>query len=233
MLICLHAYISIGACMIVSILNQKGGVGKTTLAVHLARYFTKLGQKVVLIDSDSQGSSMDWHERSEGSLVHIVGQPALTLPTDVKKFISMGCDWIFIDGVPQVSAKTASAIKCSDIVLIPVQPSPYDVWASSDVVELVKTHQNMNFNKPYAAFVISRKISNSNLGKEVHESLQGYEIPVFKSGTCQRVVYPHSANIGSTVLDLGNDAKEAAHEITEIAKELEGIKDVINSDQKA
>jgi len=219
--------------MIVSILNQKGGVGKTTLAVHLARYFTKKGERTMLIDSDSQGSSMDWHERSNGDLVQTVGQPALTLPQDVKKYKEMGIKWIFIDGVPQVSAKTASAIKASDIVLIPVQPSPYDVWASSEIVELVKTHQAMAFNRPYAAFVISRKIVNSNLGKDVHESLQGYELPVFKSVTCQRVVYPHSANIGSTVLDMGNDAKEAAYEIEEIAKELEGIAYDINSGQKA
>ncbi len=218
--------------MIVSILNQKGGVGKTTLAVHLARYFTKKGQETVLIDSDSQGSSMDWHERSGGDLVFTVAHPASTLPYDVKKYINMGCQWIFIDGVPQVSAKTASAIKCSDIVLIPVQPSPYDVWASSDVVELIKTHQHMNFGKPYGAFVISRKIVNSNLGKDVHESLQGYELPVFKSVTCQRVVYPHSANIGSTVLDMGNDAKEGANEIEEIAKELIEVANVLNSDQK-
>lgn len=219
--------------MIVSILNQKGGVGKTTLAVHLARYFTKKGKKVILIDADSQGSSMEWHERSNGSLVQTTGQPALTLPQDVKMYTSMGFEWIFIDGVPQVSAKTSSAIKASDIVLIPVQPSPYDVWASNDIVELIKTHQAMNFNKPYAAFVISRKIVNSNLGKDIRESLQGYELNVFKSLTCQRMVYPHSANIGSTVLDMGNNAREAANEIEEIAKELEEVANVLNSGQEA
>jgi chromosome partitioning protein len=220
--------------MIVSILNQKGGVGKTTISVHLARYFTKKGMNVILIDSDeNQRSALEWHERSDGNLAHVVGQPALTLHNDVKKYINMGCEWIFIDGVPQVSNKTAAAIKCSDIILIPVQPSPYDLWASNQVVELIKTHQAMNFNKPYGAFVVSRKIANSNLGKDVHESLEGYDLPVFKSGTCQRVVYPHSVNIGSTVLDMGYDAKEAANEIEEIAKELEEIANVINSDKKA
>ena len=219
--------------MIVSILNQKGGVGKTTLAVHLARYFTKKGDQVVLIDSDPQGSSMDWHERSKGDLIHTVCQPTATLPQDVKKYISMGCKWIIIDGVPHVSPKTASAINCSDIVLIPVQPSPYDIWSSSEIVELIKTRQSVNFNKPHAAFVVSRKIVNTNLGRDIHESLQGYELPVFKSHTCQRVVYPHSANIGSTVLDMGHDAKEAANEIEEIAKELEEISNELDTNQEA
>lgn len=215
--------------MIVSILNQKGGVGKTTLAVHLARYFTKQNANVVLIDTDKQGSSMDWHERSNGNLVYTVGHPTMTLPQDVNKYKTMNFDWIFIDGVPQVSSKTALAIQCSDIVLIPVQPSPYDVWATSEVVDLIKTHQSLNFNKPLASFIVTRKIVNSNLGKDVHESLLGYELSVFKNATCQRVAYPHSANIGSTVLDLGSDAKEAAYEIEEIAKELQEIAHGLNS----
>lgn len=207
--------------MIISILNQKGGSGKTTLAINLARYFTKKGQPTILIDSDAQGSSMDWHEQSNGNMVETVCQPTPTLPKDVKKYINMGYKWVFIDGLPHISKQSKSAIEASDIVLIPVQPSPYDVWASADIVDLIKTHQSCNKGKPHAAFVVSRKIVNSNLGKDVHEVLQEYELPVFKSFTSQRVIYPHSANMGSTVLDVGNDGKEAANEINQIGLELE------------
>lgn len=206
--------------MIVSILNQKGGVGKTTLAINLARYFTKAGKSTLLIDSDPQGSTMDWHERSKGELleVHCLFKP--TIEKDIQKFKSL-YDFIFIDGIPQVSEITTATIRCSDYILIPVQPSPYDIWASAEIVELVKTYQGVNKGWPRAAFIVNRRIVNSKLGKDVHESLKGYELPVFTYGTCQRVIYPHSANLGLTVSDMGHEAKEAANEIEEIAKELQ------------
>lgn len=218
--------------MIISILNQKGGCGKTTLAINLARYFTKKKETTILFDSDPQGSTMDWHEKSKGELLDVICLPRVTLEKDIQKFLPL-YKWIFIDGIPQISDITSSAIKCSDVVLIPVQPSPYDIWASSEIVELIETYQNVNKGRPKTAFVVSRKIANTKLGKDVHESLQGYNIHVFKSFTSQRVIYPHSANLGLTVLDMGNDAKEAANEIEEIAKELEDFAYVDNRNQEA
>jgi chromosome partitioning protein len=208
--------------VIISILNQKGGSGKTTLAVNLARYFTKCpNRRVLLVDSDPQGSARTWHEKGDGNLIRMV---ALDRPNILKKGVmdlKDDYDLIIIDGVPQISAMTLAAIKCSNLVLIPVQPSYYDIWATADTVDLVKEYQDSFDEKLKAYFVISRKIVNTNIGKEVAGELEKYNIPLFKHGTCQRVVYSDSTGDGLTVLET--QAKEAINEIEGIAKEIEEI----------
>lgn len=205
--------------MIVAILNQKGGAGKTTISVNLARALQQAEKKVLLIDSDPQGSARDWHAAGEGNLLSVIGLDRPTLHKDIKN-ISDRYHWVLIDGAPQLAEMAISAIKCADIILIPVQPSPYDIWAAEDLVEVIKARQEITEGKPKAAFVISRQITNTNLGKEIREALNGYKLPIFESGTFQRVVYAKTAATGSTVLDT-EPYGEASVEIKKIAKELE------------
>ena len=211
--------------MIVSVLNQKGGVGKTTLSVNLSRYFQAISKgRVLLVDSDPQGSARSWHEKSNGEMLNIVALDRPTLAKDVLKLNDL-YEWIIIDGVPQVSTMTIAAIKCSDVVLIPVQPSPYDLWASADTIRFVKDYQDSCGGKPKAALVVSRKIVNTKIGRDVTEELKKFELPIFENGTCQRIAYAESASIGETVLESYN--LEAKKEIEEIAKELERFSDGI------
>ena len=103
--------------------------------------------------------------------------------------------------------KLAAAVKIADFVLVPVQPSPWDIWATSDLVEIIKARQEVANNKPLAAFVISRVIKNTKLSQEVLEALKQYELPVLNSYTTQRVIYPTSASEGNTVYtQVFNDA---------------------------
>jgi chromosome partitioning protein len=106
----------------------------------------------------------------------------------------------------------------ADAVLIPVQPSPYDIWAAADLVDLIKARQEVTDGKPQAAFLISRAIKRTVLGREILAALAEYGLPVFASGTVQRQSYPRSAAEGRTVLEDGS--KEAAEEINAIADEL-------------
>lgn len=203
---------------IVAVLNQKGGSGKTTLSTNIARALQKGGNKVLLVDSDPQGSARDWHAASNGALVPVIGLDRPTLDKDIKAVLQ-GYDWIIIDGAPQLVDMSVAAIKCADIVLIPVQPSPYDIWASEDLVDVIKERQKIANGQPKAAFVISRQITNTILGKEVREALNGYEMPIFKCGTFQRITYAKTATSGSTVIDV-EPSSEAAKEITLIINEL-------------
>lgn len=207
--------------MIISILNQKGGTGKTTLAVNLAREFTLRGVKTLLVDSDSQGSAQRWHERSGGDLIDITCLPMTTLDRDVIKYIDI-YNLIIIDGIPRISPLTICAIKAADLILIPVQPSPYDIWATEDLIGNIKDRISMTEGKTKAAFVVSRKIVGTNIGNEIVAELSKFDLPVFKSGTCQRVAYANSVKNGLSVLDGEYDESEACKEIKQIANEIEG-----------
>jgi chromosome partitioning protein len=203
---------------IIAVLNQKGGAGKTTLSTNLARVLQLDGDKVLLIDSDPQGSARDWNAAGNGELLPVVGLDRPTLAKDIQA-IQDNQDWLIIDGAPQIAELAVAAIKCADMILIPVQPSPYDVWACEDLVDIIKTRQEVTNGKPKAAFIISRVIKNTQLSKEIGEALEGYGLPVFKNFTSQRVIYPKSAATGLTVLDV-EPSGDAAAEIRAIAKEL-------------
>ena len=207
---------------IIAILNQKGGAGKTTLATNLARALQKANNdSVILVDSDPQGSARDWNAASGGELVPVIGLDRSTLAKDIQA-IKDNQEWIVIDGAPQIAELAVAAIKCADLILIPVQPSPYDIWACEDLVDIIKARQEVTDGLPKAAFVISRSIKNTQLSKEIGEALLGYELPVFKSFTSQRVIYAKSAAVGSSVLDMEPN-NEAEKEIMAIVNELKGF----------
>jgi len=208
--------------IVISFLQEKGGSGKTTMSVNVAHGLVMRGFKVLLVDGDPQGSARDWNAQNEGSLVPVIGLDRETLPVDLKA-VKEGYDFIIIDGAPQISKLSAAAIRASDIVLIPVQPSPYDVWASMDLVELIKARQVVTNGCPKAAFVISRVIKNTKLSREINEVLAEYGIPVFESCTSQSVVYPTVASAGGTVYNtagIGFKYTVQASEIDNIITEL-------------
>lgn len=183
---------------VISFLQEKGGSGKTTMSINVAHGLVIRGFKVLLVDGDPQGSARDWNAQNEGTIVPVIGLDRETLPVDLKA-VKEGYDFIIIDGAPQISKLSAAAIRASDIILIPVQPSPYDVWASIDLVELIKARQEVTGGSPKAAFIISRVIKNTKLSKEINDVLSDYGIPVFENFTSQSVTYPTIAAIGETV----------------------------------
>lgn len=202
---------------VIAVLNQKGGAGKTTIATHLARALQLGGADVLLIDSDPQGSARDWAAVREDQSVPVVGIDRPTIERDLKQIAQK--DYVVIDGAPQAHDLAVSAIKAADFILIPVQPSPYDIWATSDLIDLVKQRIEITDGKLQAAFVVSRAIKGTKIGSEVNEALTGYELPILKTRITQRVIYPVSAASGSTVLDEEPNS-EAAAEIKALAEEL-------------
>ncbi|WP_437186750.1 ParA family partition ATPase [Planctomicrobium sp. SH668] len=202
----------------IAVLNQKGGAGKTTIATNLAHALVLDGCKVLLVDADPQGSLRDWNEVNGGELIPVIGLDRETLAKDLQA-VSKGYDYVVIDGAPQIARLSAAAVKAADLVLIPVQPSPYDIWACADLVDIILARREVTNGQPAAAFVISRLIKKTRLSTDVVKALSEYQIPVLDTGTSQRVVYPTSAAGGKTVFQ-SEPHGPAAKEIIKIKKEL-------------
>lgn len=215
---------------VLAILNQKGGVGKTTLAIHIATAIARNNRKVLLLDADPQSSALDWAAAREGQpLFPVVGLPKPSihkeLPTLTEQF-----DLVVIDGPPRVHDVARSAIMASDLVLIPVQPSPYDVWASKEIMDLLNeaTVYKPNLKK---AFVINRKIVNTAIGRDVIDVLAEYPVPVLNTSISQRVAFAESATRGLTVFELDPDML-AAQEMSQLAAEAEALLGFTDAERK-
>ena len=202
---------------VISVLNFNGGVAKTTTAIHLARALQLRGYNVVLIDSDPQGSSRDWGCVNADQPVDVIGIDRPTFKRDLKNFESK--DFVIIDGAPQSEELAVAAITVANFVILPVQPSPYDVWAVSELVSLIKQRIEITDGKLKAAFLITRAIKGTKLGVEVREALSEFELPVFQTAITQRVIFPTSASLGSTVLDQDPNS-ESSKEINSFVDEL-------------
>jgi chromosome partitioning protein len=204
--------------MIYGILNQKGGVGKTTLAVNLSAALARTGARVLLIDADPQGSALDWAAAREGApLFAVVGLPRASIHKEIAT-VGQGYDYTIIDGPPRVTDLARSAIMASDMVLIPVQPSPYDVWAAEEVVKLI---EEAKVYKPdlKSAFVVNRKIANTAIGRDVGEALAAYQVAVLSSTVTQRVIFAEAAATGQAVYEV-DGAGPATAEMEALVTEL-------------
>jgi len=207
--------------MIVALLNQKGGVGKTTMALHIAGQWARQGQRVTLIDADPQGSALDWSEQRarEGlpRLFSVIGLARDTLHREAPE-LARAADHVVIDGPPRVAGLMRSALLAADLVLIPAQPSPFDGWASGETLKLID--EARIFRPQLAArFVLNRCAARTIIARETAEMLTGNEPPVLATTIGQRVAFADAARTGRLVSDLDSNSP-AAREIAALAAEI-------------
>lgn len=185
---------------IVAFTNQKGGVGKTTLSINVAGIMAQFG-RTLLIDADPQGSAMDWAaSRENDSLFNVVGMHKPIIHKECKK-LKRDYEFIVIDGPPRVTEITRSILMAADLAVIPVQPSPFDVWAAQDTVNLI--NEASVFNELLkSVFVVNRVITNTRLSRDVLDALTDYGLPIENNLIHQRIALAEAMNDGLLIGEM-------------------------------
>lgn len=210
--------------MIISIVNLKGGSGKTTVATNLTVALARK-YKTLLIDTDPQRSASQWFdvresEKDNFSVISI--QEDKSLKKQIPVFQSQ-YEHIIIDGAPQSDRISAICIYAADLVIIPVMPSPYDLWATASILERVSATKEIQPDKK-AFFLLNRINDKATLSKDTAEALSSLGYPVFNTRLHNRIAYADSASCGLSVLEASNPKAKAEMEslYTEIKPLLKG-----------
>lgn len=202
--------------MVISFLNQKGGVGKTTLAVNVAAALARSADKVLLIDADKQSSASTWASLRKDANFKVISLARENMAQDAME-LAVGHTYAVIDGPPHAESIARSCIVASNLVLMPIEPSGLSTWASDLTVRQVQ--QAQEFKDLKCGFVISRKIGNTVIGREIRTMASVIGIPILTTEIAQRVAYAESLTMGRTIFEWA-PGSPAAVEIERLTKEI-------------
>lgn len=184
--------------------SQKGGSGKTTLAAHLAVEAERVGDAPAwLIDTDKQGTLSLWHERREAEMPQRADVPFPRLAAGLQALADRGATYCFIDTAPTISDQSVALLRLADLVLVPVRPSPADLWAVAETVELVK-----QTGKPFL-FVITQAKPQASITAQTIAALSQHG-RVAQAFVADRVPYAVAMTGGRTAPELSSKSHAAA-----------------------
>ena len=188
----------------ISILSQKGGAGKTTLAINLAGAAEAAGKQAVIIDLDPQASTKAWHERRRKERPVVISAQAVVLSDVLKTSAEHGADFAIIDTAPHSETAALTAGKAADLILVPCRASAIDLKAIETTIDLV-----MLARKP-ALFVLSCiRPGDKALPNSAETHLSQYPIPVSPQRITQRAAFVHALTAGQTVTEFDPEGAAA------------------------
>jgi chromosome partitioning protein len=203
--------------LVISFLNQKGGVGKSTLSINVAACLSLFKQNVLLIDADKQGTTSTWASLRNETGFQVVSMSRENMALDALKLAS-NFDLTIIDGPPQAEAISRSCIVASDLVVVPIEPGGASLWSSNLTIRQIKEAKELK-QTIKSGFVVSRKIGSTILGRDARSMVIDAGIAIFRTEIEQRVAYAEALTMGKTIFEW-SDRSSAAKEIQTLTYEL-------------
>jgi chromosome partitioning protein len=203
--------------MIISFVNQKGGVGKTTTAINLAISLKKKNYNLVFIDADPQGSAVQWHAIEGNKSFEILHHPSPIHATDIRQ-LSMNYDYVIIDAPPAIGDISKAILAVTDLAIIPLSPSALDVWSCWGTLKMVDEIRPLNSDIE-VKLLINRKIPGTKIGRDSREAMKQFQMDVFNTELCQRVAFIDAMTSGVSVMQYAPHSK-AAREIERLCEEI-------------
>lgn len=208
---------------IIAVTGRKGGIGKTTLAAHLAGELIAQGREVALFDADPQQSLTLWAQMGDGVLADRVQPIDASTPALFQRTIqsaAKGRAVVLIDTPPGFADPALLAALVADVVLVPCGPSPLDLLATREAVELLRDARRQRQDKKPAVLLVPNRVTTSNLGRDLPLSLKALGEPVAPA-LRQRVAVAEAAMSGRTLAELG--ASPARAELQALARTVNRI----------
>lgn len=212
---------------IVAVVNQKGGAGKTTVSMQLAGTLGRRGHKVLVIDADPQATATRWaasagENQSFPATISGLSAAGGKVHREAQKYVE-DYDFIVIDCPPAADSPVPqSALMIADLALVPVIPSPLDLWASVGIVRVIDSLRDIN-EALEPRIVINQCQPNTALAREAMEMLQTFGLPIARTRLHHRIAYRQAAVYGSTVHELGKAADQAIAEVDALTDEVLAI----------
>lgn len=198
---------------VVSIVSQKGGAGKTTIAINLAVAATKAGKQVAIIDLDPQASAASWGDSREADLPSVVSAQHTRLPNILSAAEEAGAELVLIDTAPHSESVALAAARVADLVLIPCRPAIFDLRSIQNTLSLSKLAGKR------ALVVLNAVPPQGSLGTEAERALKGLKAEIAPVQITQRVAFMHSLTNAQGVDEYEPDGK-AAREINQLYRWL-------------
>ena len=208
--------------MIISFVNQKGGVGKTTTAINLAASLKRKNYSMAFIDADPQGSAIQWHDVENNRAFDIMHNPGPIDKYEIEEF-ARDYDFVLIDAPPAIGDISKSILEISDLVIIPLSPSSLDIWSCWGTLEMIEEARQTNPGLN-VKLLINRKIPGTRLAREAREAIEVFEMDMFDTEVCQRVAFVEAMTCGVSVMQYSPFSK-AAEEVEHLCEELLALED--------
>ena len=203
--------------MILSFLNQKGGVGKSTLSINAAHYFHQQGFKPLLIDADPQGTANDWASRRDEMLFPVMPLARSNMAQEIQGH-AVNYDHIVIDGPPRAEALSRAVIIASDLIVIPIEASGASDWASQTTIQQIQDARQYKETLK-SVFLVSRVIVNTVISRSIRDHVADHGIPLLRATVANRVPFAEALTMGKTIFEWASGSAAEA-EFSTVMQEI-------------